>query len=113
MNRQFWGFTTGSLVPWLRARMPEGGTVWICDTTWGAWRMLQRDGLLPDNIRPTPDLTRADYVIVHHEKHFAEVEMQAWIAFGSVAPVHVLTYDGVPIVTVYENPAHARRAARD
>jgi hypothetical protein len=75
--------------------------------------MLQRDGLLPDNIRPTPDLTRADYVIVHHEKHFAEVEMQAWIAFGSVAPVHVLTYDGVPIVTVYENPAHARRAARD
>ena len=113
MNRQFWGFTTGSLVPWLRERMPEGGTVWICDTTWGAWRMLQRDGLLPENIRATPDLARADFVLVHHEKHFAEVEMQAWIAFGAVAPVHVLTYDGVPIVTVYENPAHARRAARD
>lgn len=111
MNRQFWGFTTGSVVPWLREQMPNGGTVWLCDTTWGSWRMLQRDGLLPENIRATPDLVRADYALVHHEKHFAEVDMQLWVAFGSVRPAHVLTYDGVPILSVYENPAHARRAA--
>jgi len=109
MNRQFWGFTTGSLVPWFRERMPEGGSVWICDTTWGAWRMLQRDGLLPDNIRASGDLASADYAIVHHEKHFNEVDYQIWVAYGAATPVHVLTYDGVPIVTVYENPARARR----
>lgn len=109
MNRQFWGFTTGSLVPWFKQQMPEGGTVWLCDTTWGAWRMLQRDGLLPENLRAAGDLAHADYALVHHEKHFAEVDFQIWVAFGTSTPATVLTYDGVPIVTVYENPAHARR----
>ncbi|MCC6873858.1 MAG: glycosyltransferase family 39 protein [Sandaracinaceae bacterium] len=113
MNRQFWGFTTGSLVDFFNAQMPEGGSVWICDTTWSAWRMLQRDERLSESIRATGDLPGADFAIVHHEHHFAEVDYQIWQAFGSVAPVHVLTYDGVPIVSVYESPRHrARRAAR-
>ena len=40
MNRQFWGFTTGSLTSWLIDRLPDGGSVWLCDTTAGAWAML-------------------------------------------------------------------------
>jgi 4-amino-4-deoxy-L-arabinose transferase-like glycosyltransferase len=104
MNRQFWGFTQGSLAPWLRETMPNGGTVWICDATHIAWTMMQRDGMIPDTIRAVGQMTTADYVLVHHEHHFAEVDFQAWVAFGSVKPVHVLTYDGVPIISVYENP---------
>jgi len=104
MNRQFWGFTTGSVLPFLKEAMPEGGSVYLNDTTPGAWAMLQRDGQIPANLRPAYDLARADYVLVHHEKHFAEVDHQAWVAFESTAPAHVLTYDGVPIVTIYENP---------
>jgi 4-amino-4-deoxy-L-arabinose transferase-like glycosyltransferase len=114
MNRQFWGFTTGSVAAWLRERMPDGGTVWPCDTTWGAWRMMQQDGMLPENIRATGDLATADYVLVHHEKHFLEVDLQAWVAHGSVAPAHVLTYDGVPIISIYEHPRRrAQREARE
>jgi hypothetical protein len=109
MNRQFWGFTTGSLVDWFGAEMPEGGTVWICDTTWTAWQMLQRDGRLDARIRASGDLPSADFAIVHHEHHFVEVDYQIWAAWGTVRPVHVLTYDGVPIVSVYENPQHAAR----
>ncbi len=109
MNRQFWGFTTGSLASWFRSHMPNGGTVWICDTTWGAWQMMQRDGMIPDNIRATGDMASADYAIVHHEVHFNEVDYQAWVAWGSVKPAYVLTQDGVPIITVYENPRHRRR----
>lgn len=109
MNRQFWGFTTGSLAGWFNEQMPDGGTVYPCDTTWTAWRMLQEDGLLAENIRPHADLPSADYAIVHHEHHFVEVDYQIWAAWGSVQPVHVLTYDGVPIVSVYENPRHAAR----
>ncbi|NOY90467.1 MAG: phospholipid carrier-dependent glycosyltransferase [Deltaproteobacteria bacterium] len=109
MNRQFWGFTTGSLVPYLREAMPDGGTVWICDTTWGAWNMLQRDGLLPRNIRPAASMEQADFVLVHLEHHFVEVDFQAWVTYGSVKLVHVLTYDGVPIINVYENPRHRAR----
>lgn len=109
MNRQFWGFTTGSLVDWFEDEMPDGGTVYICDTTWTAWQMLQRDDRLDPSIRATGDIVNADYAIVHHEHHFVEVDYQIWVAWGRVSPVHVLTYDGVPIISVYENPRHAAR----
>lgn len=112
MNRQFWGFTTGSLAPWLRAELPNGGSVWLCDTTVGAWAMLQADGIVPTNIRATSIMSDADFVLVHHEPHFNEVEYQAWVAFDTVRPVHLLLYDGVPIISVYENPKHAAKADR-
>ena len=105
MNRQFWGFTTGSLAEWITAKLPDGGAVWICDTTHGAWAMMQRDGLIPSDIGVASSMSSADLVLVHHEAHFNEVDYQAWVAYGSVQPVFVLRYDGVPIISVYENPA--------
>lgn len=104
MNRQFWGFTTGSLAGFLTRALPEGGRVYVCDTTPGAFRMLARDGLLPDDIVPTGDIATADLALVHHEHHFAEVDHQIWSVWGTTRPVRVLTYDGVPIISVYENP---------
>jgi hypothetical protein len=78
--------------------------VWICDTTAGAWAMMQRDGLIPSNIRSAPSMSTANLVLVHHEAHFNEVDYQVWVAYGSVQPAFVLRYDGVPIISVYENP---------
>ncbi len=104
MNRQFWGFTTGSVVGFLKQKLPKEGSVYIHDTTEQAFDMLKRDGLLPPSIHAAANLSEADYVLVHHEKHMVEVDFQAWQAFGSVQPVHVLTYDGVPIITIYEHP---------
>jgi len=104
MNRQFWGFTTGSVAGWIARRLPKGGSVWICDTTHEAWLMMQRDGLIPGNIRAVSSMRSADLVLVHHEAHFSEVDHQAWVAFGNVRPVHVLLYDGVPIISIYEKP---------
>jgi hypothetical protein len=113
MNRQFWGFTTGSLTDWLVAELPDGGSVWLCDTTAGAWTMLQADGVVPRNIRAARSMSEADFVLVHHEQHFAEVDYQAWVAYGGSQPVQVLLYDGVPIISVYENPARRMRAPSD
>jgi len=104
MNRQFWGFTTGNVVDYLTRQLPNGGSVFIHDTTTTAFDMLKKDGRLPRNIRAVANLSDADYVLVHHERHMAEVDFQAWQAFGSVQPVHVLTYDGVPIISIYEHP---------
>jgi 4-amino-4-deoxy-L-arabinose transferase-like glycosyltransferase len=108
MNRQFWGFTTRSLVPYLRQVLPNGGSVYICDTIYTAWLMLMRDGFLPENIRAVWDIAGADYALVHHEKHFAEIDHQIWTTYGSVKPAYVLTYDGVPIISVYRNPRIGR-----
>jgi 4-amino-4-deoxy-L-arabinose transferase-like glycosyltransferase len=112
MNRQFWGYTTGSLVGFLNQALPRGGRVYPCDTLDGSFRMLGRDGLLAPNILPTPNIADADFALVHHEHHFAEVDQQIWTTWGSTRPVHVLTYDGVPIISVYENPRHAARRGR-
>lgn len=111
MNRQFWGFTTGSLVPWLVDQLPDGGAVWTCDTTTGAWSMLHADGALPSNIRGASSISDADFALVHHEAHFAEVDHQIWAVYRTSQPAHVLHYDGVPIISVYENPA--RREPRE
>ena len=104
MMRQFWGFTTGSLVPWMNAHVPQNGRVWICDSVPTAFAMLGRDHRLRTDIGVAWDLSSADYAIVHHEQHFNIVDYQIWEAYGRVAPVYVLTYDGVPIISVYENP---------
>jgi hypothetical protein len=113
MNRQFWGFTTGSLTDWLVEQLPNGGSVWLCDTTAGAWAMLQADGAVPRNIRAARSMSEADFALVHHEQHFAEVDYQAWVAYGTTQPVHVLLYDGVPIISVYENPNRYERGSPD
>jgi hypothetical protein len=104
MNRQFWGFTTRSLVPYLLRVLPNGGTLYICDTIYPAFELLIRDGHLPPSFRATGDIARADYALVHHEKHFAEVDHQIWTVYQTVRPDHVLLYDGVPIISVYKNP---------
>lgn len=108
MNRQFWGFTTRSLADFFADEMPNGGTVWLGDTVPTAFEMMHRDGILPENIRPAWTMATADFVLVHHELHFAEVDAQAWVAFGSPEVAYVLTYDGVPIISVYENPRRRR-----
>ena len=104
MNRQFWGFTTRSLSDFFYRTLPHGGRVWICDTLDTSFRMMVRDGHLPARIVATGDIASADYAIVHHEHHFTEVDHQIWTAYGTTRPVHVLTYDGVPIISVYGNP---------
>jgi len=108
MNRQFWGFTTRSLAPFIRERLPDGGSVYLCDTTGGAWQMLQRDGHIPRSIRGTASIPQSDLAMVHFEHHFVEVDFQAWTAYGTVQPIEVLTYEGVPLVTVYERPPATR-----
>jgi hypothetical protein len=104
LNRQFWGFTTGSLVPWFNRHAAPGAGVYIHDTTWEAWEMMQRDGYLRPDLRAVWQPAEGDFSIVHHELHMNEVDYQIWQAYQSPAVDHVLTYDGVPIVSVYRRP---------
>ncbi len=104
MMRQFWGYTTGNVAPWLNEHAEQNATVFLCDTVPTAWSMLQRDGNLRRDLGIAWSLESSDYALVHHEHHFVEVDYQIWSVYGRVDPVYVLTYDGVPIVSVYKNP---------
>jgi hypothetical protein len=48
---------------------------------------------------------RSKFAIVIHEKHFNRHDYMIWEEYGTVRPIHVLTFAGVPLVSVYERPA--------
>ncbi|MDI7268175.1 MAG: glycosyltransferase family 39 protein [Myxococcota bacterium] len=104
MCRQFWGFTTGSLLPWLNANVPRNGAVFFHDTAWDSYRMFQRDGSLRQDIRWAGSPDAAVVSLVHHEMHMAETEYWIWQAYGTPDPVTILTHHGVPIISVYARP---------
>lgn len=104
MCRQFWGFTTGSLLPWLNANVPRNGAVFFHDTAWDSFRMFQTDGTLRQDIRWGHSAEHAVVSLVHHELHMAETEHNIWMAYGISAPTTVLTHHGVSIISVYVRP---------
>jgi Dolichyl-phosphate-mannose-protein mannosyltransferase len=105
LNRQFWGFTTQSLAPFFAAQAQPGESVFIHDTTGGAWQTLQNEKRmradLGGNIWSIQD---TQWAIVHHELHMIETETNIWTVFGTASPAYVLTHDGVPIISVYKRP---------
>jgi 4-amino-4-deoxy-L-arabinose transferase-like glycosyltransferase len=101
LNRQFWGFTTESLAPYFASNAPPGATVFFHDTAWDSWARLLAERRLRPDLRGVGSPMEADFSIVHHELHMAEVEYNEWVTYGTDAPDYVLTHDGVPIISVY------------
>ncbi len=101
LNRQFWGFTTQSVGPWLEKNAPRSARIFIHDTTGEAFSRMQEEGRMRRDLRPVGAPSEADISLVQHELHMNEVDDQIWVAYGSTAPAYVLTHDGVPIISVY------------
>lgn len=107
LNRQFWGFTTQSLAPFLRDHARPGETVFIHDTTMGAWGAMQYEKRIRQDLRANVwSISDADLAIVHHELHMFIAEANMMTAYRTAVPVYVLDHDGVPIVTVYAREPH-------
>ena len=103
MTRQFWGYTTRSVVPWMNEEFPDGARVEIHDTTVSSWRMYQEDGILHRNLKPVR-LSQSNVAFLHHELHMVLVENWIWARYNTFAPEHVLTFQGVPILSIYVKP---------
>jgi Dolichyl-phosphate-mannose-protein mannosyltransferase len=101
LNRQFWGFTTESVAPWLDKNAPRHATIYLDDTTWETAQELQVEGRLRSDLRPAGSPSEADIALVQHELHMNEIDYELWIGDGTVAPAYVLTHDNVPIISVY------------
>ena len=108
LNRQFWGFTTESLAPWLAENAKPGETLYFMDTAWPSWQRLIAEKRIPETLRGVSSPAEAELSIVHHEQHINEVDYNIWTEYRSSTPVYVLTHDGVPIITVYRR-AHGRQ----
>ncbi|TKC90537.1 ArnT family glycosyltransferase [Polyangium fumosum] len=101
LNRTFWGYTTGAVVEYLNHEVPKGGTVYVHDTAWPSWEMLQKDGRLRKDIRGVGAVHEADFALYHHEPHMLGQEYQAWVAYGTVQPAHVAGLHGTPVIWIY------------
>ncbi len=105
LNRQFWGFTTQDAAEdYLNADAPPHSTVFILDTTYDAWIHMQSEGRVRSDLRATGSPQEAQFSLVQHELHMNEVDYSIWMTYGTDAPVHVVTHDGVPIVSIYKRP---------
>lgn len=112
LNRQFWGFTTQSLNDWFSKNTKPGDTVYIMDTAWPSWQRMVDEKRIPPWLRGVGSPAEAEISLVHHEQHMNEVDYNIWTEYGTTAPEFVLTHDGVPIISVYRRPPHARRGRR-
>lgn len=106
-NRQFWGYTTGSITEWLNREVGRNGRVFFHDTALDSVRLFKDDGALRRDIR-WAGTDSADIALVHHEQHMAHVEYEIWERFGHTAPTMVLTHEGVPIISVYTRRERGR-----
>jgi hypothetical protein len=113
MNRQFWGYATRGLLPWINAHAPDHGRVYWHDTNQDQLDMDVRQGRLRPDIINTgleePGVRSSDIALVIHEKHFNKYEYWIWDFYGKVVPEVVLDHLGVPIVTLYRRSQEGTR----
>jgi hypothetical protein len=108
MNRQFWGYAARGVLPYINQLAPAAGQrtrpVYTHDAS-PAWPLYRSEGLLAENL---PDagherqgVTRSAIALVVHELHFNRHSYMIWDVYGTVQPAYVLTFQGVPLVSVY------------
>jgi hypothetical protein len=104
LGRGFWGHAIGREL----AALPEhtGGArrLYVHDVHDLAVLQYRREGRWPASLEPAP-LGRAQAGLFFHELHMATWEYQLWERLGTAAPRHVITLDGVPLVSVYGSPS--------
>ena len=101
LNRTFWGYTTQNLAPFINARAPRRATVYVHDTALQSFTMFQADRRLRRDLHGSLDIAASDIALYHHEPHMSRVEQQIWVAYGTVAPEAIATFDGVPVAWAY------------
>jgi 4-amino-4-deoxy-L-arabinose transferase-like glycosyltransferase len=107
MPRNFWGYSTVAVLPWLNAHAPKGALAFWHDATSGAIQAYQRDGALRPDVRYTGDWTApySDFSIYCDERAKYPEELDIWREYGSDWPVTGHFVDGVQLVGVYQRKA--------
>jgi hypothetical protein len=108
LNRTFWGYTTGALQGFLNRRAAPNASVFVHDTAFQSWEQMVRDGRIRRDLRGAMTPAQGSLALYHHEPHMARVEYQIWVDYGTVAPVEIGAFDGVPVVWLFARPGALR-----
>lgn len=103
MMRQFWGYAARQGLPWLDENAPKRARVWTHNTTGYAWNMYRRDDMVRDDLRGA-SYRSSQYGLYHHQRAFTWRLTRLWNEYGTMAPAHVVSIDGVPMLSIYERP---------
>jgi hypothetical protein len=101
LNRSFWGYTTGSVAGFINEHAARGARVFVHDTAFDSFAMLQRDGRLRKDLKAWGSVAGSGVALYHHEQHMSRVEHMIWVDYGTTTPAHIATFDGVPMVWLY------------
>jgi 4-amino-4-deoxy-L-arabinose transferase-like glycosyltransferase len=103
MFRQFWGYTAKQALPWLNEHAEKNGRVWTHNTTGYAWWYYEDEGHARKDLRQS-GLGGSQYALYHHQKAFVFRLRKLWLKYGTRAPAHVVSKEGVPLLSVYVRP---------
>jgi 4-amino-4-deoxy-L-arabinose transferase-like glycosyltransferase len=107
MLRDFWGYASIGVLPYLNEHVEKEGLVFWHDATQGSYEAYQRDGLLRPDVRYSGDWTAAysNWGVYHEQRSKTPEELDLWRAYGTDWPVDGLFIDGVQVVAVYHRSA--------
>ena len=107
MPRNFWGYSSVELLPWLNEDPAARSSVFWHNATGIAVHHYRRAGWLERRVSSTGDWTApyADWSLYHHQREKLPEEVDLWWAHGTPLPVHGYFIDGVQQVAVYASPA--------
>lgn len=102
MPRHFWGGAGRALLDEINQRASPGDAVFSHRMNADDFRAYQADGLLRADVRwvGTPDQAR--WALAYHQREHQDVEYRIWSIKGDERPLKSVTYDGVPIVSLYQ-----------
>lgn len=103
MFRQFWGYASRQGLPWLNEHAESNAPVWTHNATGYAWWHYQNENLLRGDL-DSSGFRRADYAVFHHQKAFVKRHAQLWLEYETKTPAHVVSKEGVPLVSIYRRP---------
>ncbi|MFN3201354.1 MAG: ArnT family glycosyltransferase [Bradymonadia bacterium] len=103
LSRNFWGYSTIDVLPYLNAHADKGGLAFWHNATGWAVDAYKRDGLLRQDIRNTGDWSPpySDWGVYHDAREKLPEELDLWRAYGTDWPVEGSFVDGVQVMGLY------------
>lgn len=111
MPRNFWGYSSVEMIPWLNERPDEERDIFWHNATGMAVHHYRRAGWLRRELRSSGDWTYpyADWALYHHQHEKLPEELDLWWRYGTPLPIDGFFIESVQQIGVY-GPSPSRES---